>query len=364
MSERIAAPAGTYRERADRFIRRRDALARRSRQLSHARIATFAVLILLGLLVERSPSMSLILGTVVSAATFLALIAAHRRTRRRERWYADLAALNEEGLDRLARRWDRLPVRAPSRSIEGHDYAGDLDLYGRASMSQILGPVATPFGSAILDDWLLTATASPDLIGERNVAVRELAPMHDLRDTLALHGRAARTIRLRDIEKFLTWAESSARLSGRLWVRAAAWLLPVATWLLGLAHLLGIIDRSLWLIPLLASLVAYGTIGARARRTFDEAFGREPLFTYYPDMLRAVAAASFTSPLLRATASRLVQHDEPADRQLKRLQRLMHGADLRMSSMHLPVFLLTLWDVHVLISLERWQRDAGAAVRD
>ena len=364
MSESTAAPAGTYRERADRFIRQRDALASRSRKLSHARIATFIVLILLGLLIERSPSMPVILGAVVSAAAFLALIAAHRRTRRRERWYADLAALNEEGLDRLARRWDRLPVRAPSRSIEGHDYAGDLDLYGRASMSQILGPVATPFGSAILDDWLLTATAAPDMIVERNIAVRELAPMHDLRDTLALHGRAARTIRLRDIEKFLTWAESPARMTGRWWVRSAAWLLPAATWLLGLAHLLGIIDRSLWLIPLLASLVAYGTIGARARRTFDEAFGREPLFTYYPDMLRAVAAASFASPLLQATAWRLVQHDELADRQLKRLQRLMHRADLRMSSMHLPVFLLTLWDVHVLMSLERWQRDAGSAVRD
>jgi hypothetical protein len=364
MPERIAAPAGTYRERADRFIRQRDGLARRSRQLSHIRIATFIVLILLGLLIERSPSMPLIVATVLSAATFIGLIAAHRRTRRRERWYADLAALNEEGLDRLARRWDRLPVRVPSRSIEAHDYAGDLDLYGRASMSQILGPVATPFGSAILDDWLLSAAAAPDMIVERNIAVRELAPMHDLRDTLALHGRAARTIRLRDIEKFLTWAESPARMSGRLWVRAAAWLLPVATWLLGLAHLLGSIDRALWLIPLLASLVAYGTIGARARRTFDEAFGREPLFTYYPDMLRAVSAASFSSPLLQATASRLVQHDESADRQLKRLQRLMHRADLRMSSMHLPVFLLTLWDVHVLMSLERWQRDAGAAVRD
>lgn len=364
MSERIAAPAATYRERADGFVRQRDALARRSRLLSHARIATFIVLILLGLLIERSSSAPLIVATVVLAATFVALIAAHRRTRRRERWYADLAALNEEGLDRLARNWDRLPVRAPSRSIEGHDYAGDLDLYGRASMSQILGPVATPFGSAILDDWLLSATAGPDTIVERNIAVRELALMHDLRDTLSLHGRAARTIRRRDIDRFLTWAESPVRLSGRLWVHAAAWLLPAATWALGLAHLLGVIDRSLWLIPLLASLVAYGTIGARARRTFDDAFGREPLFTYYPDMLRAVAAATFSSPLLQAIAARLVQHDEPADHQLKRLQRLMHRADLRMSSMHLPVFLLTLWDVHVLISLERWQRDAGRAVRD
>jgi DNA mismatch repair ATPase MutS len=59
-----------------------------------------------------------------------------------------------------------------------------------------------------------------------------------------------------------------------------------------------------------------------------------------------------------------VQHDEPADEQLHDLQRLMHLADLRTSSMHLPVFLLTMWDIHVLLAVERWQRASGVAARD
>ncbi|HSJ25450.1 MAG TPA: MutS family DNA mismatch repair protein, partial [Longimicrobiales bacterium] len=37
---------------------------------------------------------------------------------------------------------------------------------------------------------------------------------------------------------------------------------------------------------------------------------------------------------------------------------------LRLSSLHSPVYIFTLWDVHVLAALERWQAASGAAVRD
>ena len=356
-------PAGTYRARAAQFSRSRDDLASRSRLLSHGRIGAFILLIVLALLWESEPSLSMGIATALTAIGFLVLVAVHRRTRRRQQWFAELASLNESGLDRLARRWDRLPIRPPSRSVEGHAYAADLDLYGRASLSQVLGPVATPFGSATLDDWLLAA-ASPAEVLERNDAVRELAPLHDLRDTLALHGRAAQAIRLRDIHQFLAWAESPGWALHRTWIRLLAWVLPLATWVLGIAHLAGLTGRAFWLLPLIATFVAYATVGARARRVFEQAFGREPLFTFYPDMIRAVTAAPFASPLLREIAGRFVRENRSADRQLQRLQRLMHRADLRTSSMHVPVFLLSMWDVHVLLSLEQWQRGCGGAVRD
>ncbi|MGH7448778.1 MAG: MutS-related protein, partial [Longimicrobiales bacterium] len=82
------------------------------------------------------------------------------------------------------------------------------------------------------------------------------------------------------------------------------------------------------------------------------------------DMIHALTRTSFSCALLQATVRRLAREGEPADHQLQRLQRLMHLADLRGSSMHLPVFLLTMWDVHVLLAMERWQDESGAAVRD
>src|SRR5690606_5827023 len=116
-----------------------------------------------------------------------------------------------------------------------------------------------------------------------------------------------RDARARDVERFLRWAESPPWLRDHRVLRALGFLLPLATWTLIALHALGIISTSLWLLPLLASLVFYFTAGARIRITFDEAFGREALFTHYPPMIAAVARAEFETPLLRALHARLEQ---------------------------------------------------------
>jgi hypothetical protein len=359
----MTTPATTYRDRAADFDAQRAVESRRARLLSHARLFAFAGAVVFGVLREVRGGFAWLLAALAALAAFIVLVVLHQRTRRRERWLGDLAALNAEGLNRLDHAWDRLPARTPLVPVTGHAYADDLDLYGPASISQILGPVATPFGRATLDGWLL-ARATPAAIRARQAAVSELARMHELRETLALHARAARSIRMQHIERFLHWAETPQPLRGRTVLRVLAWLLPAATIALIAAQVAGVVTTSLWLFPVSATLLVYFTAGARARRSFDEAFGREPLFTYYSDMIGAAAAARFDSPLLRSIAERFVLEGLPADRRLHDLQRLMHHADLRTSSMHLPVFLLTMWDVHVLFSLERWQRAAGHAVRD
>lgn len=359
----MTSPRETYVERSARFTAERARLGRVSRLLSHARIAAFALLIAAGLAVERAASPFTIGLAVIVFAVFVALVITHRRMRSREQWYAGLVTYNENGLHRLDRNWDRLPKRpAPAAALE-HAYADDLDLYGRAAVTQILGPVGSGTGTLTLDAWLL-GRAEPDTIRARQGAARELALRHDLREAFALHARRSRRLPASDIERFLAWAESDGWLRRSIPLRALAWLLPALTWLLIALHAAGVINTSLWLLPLTAALVVYVTSGVRARRSFDEAFGREAMFEHYPQMLRLVADGGFDTPLLRGVAARLVQAGMPADRRLAQLQRLMHLADLRMSSMHVLVFVFTMWDFHVLRGLERWQRSAGRQVRD
>jgi hypothetical protein len=359
-----ATPQARYRERSARFAAERDRLAARSRLLSHARTAAFILVIALGLYVERSPGPASMGAALLGLAGFVALVVWHRRVRRREVWYDELVKVNEEGLCRLARDWRRLPVRTlPDAQLAGHAYADDLDLFGRASLTQILGPVGTALGAATLDGWLL-ARAEPAVIAARQVAVRELAGRHELREELAIRGRRARGVRQTDVARFLDWAESPPWLVSRPALRLLGYALPAATWLLIALHATGVIGSALWLLPLLAAFVVYLVHGARLRRTFDAAFGREGMFSEYPELLAVAAAARFDAPALRQLSARLQQTGAAADQQLARLRRLMHLADLRFSLAHVPVFLVTMWDVHVLAALERWQRAAGPSVRD
>jgi hypothetical protein len=356
-------PRGRYRYRANRFERERARLAGISGRLSHLRTGAFVALVVAGLFVERRAGFISITAAVLVLVAFIALVVAHQRVRRRERWHEELIGLNEQGIHRLDRDWDRLPKHTPNRDVAAHAYAADLDLFGRASLTQILGPVGSAYGISTLDAWLLER-ASPQVIPARQQAVRELASRNDLRDAMAIHGRRTREVRLRDVERFLRWAEGGTWLRERPWLRVLAWVLPVVTWVLLVLHIAGAVGAALWMIPMLATLAFYFTIGMSARRVLDEAFGREGVLAQYPELLKLVTEPDFAAPLLREIESRLDREGEPAHRQLHRLRRLMHLADLRLSSLHVPVYLLSMWDIHVLGALERWQVKSGAAVRD
>jgi hypothetical protein len=363
MSTEPGGPAATYRERSARFAAERDRLDVQSRRLSTVRVVTFALLVAAGLLVERSPAVPTVSLAAALLVVFIVLIGKHRRVRVRLRWQQDLLALNEQGLHRLARTWDRLPVRRAPADAAGHAYAADLDLYGRASLSQILGPVGSAAGASTLDGWLLHR-ADAATIRARQAAVLELAARHDLREALAVHARRSAAVRVSDVDRFLLWAESPDRLGRAPGMRLLTWTLPLATWLLIVLHATGTVSGAFWLLTATATLLVYFTAGARARRTFERAFGREAMFAHYPRMLALITQSQFDAPLLVALRDRLVQHRVPADRHLAELRRLMHLADLRTSSMHLPIFLVTMWDLHVLRSLERWQDAAGSHARD
>src|SRR5690606_41234648 len=109
-------------------------------------------------------------------------------------------------------RWPAPPsVQVP----EGHAYAEDLDVFGRASLYQLLGPPATPPGRAVLERWLLEPSP-PRSVAERQEAVRELAGCVELREALALDGRQSEEgSSPRDAERFLDWAQREPRLRRR-----------------------------------------------------------------------------------------------------------------------------------------------------
>jgi hypothetical protein len=356
-------PRDLYEQRVDRFAGICQELAGQSRRISHLRAIVFAALVAIGLVIERRPGPLSIAAGLGLFALFVFLVVRHSRLRQREEWYRQLVAVNREGLHRLDRAWDELPRHSPVRDVSSHPYAADLDLFGRASLTQILGPVGSAIGAATLESWLLRRGDATD-IPARQAAVRELAPLHDLREALAINGRRTRAVRQQDVDRFLRWAESGTWLTGRSWLVASSWLLPLATWTLLILHIAGVIGSALWLVPVLMTAVLYFTTGNAVRRLLDGAFGREGMFAHYPELIRLITAASFTSALLQQEQARLRQEDEPADAQLGRLRRLMHLADLRLSSLHFPVYLVTAWDVHILGKLERWQAAAGHDVRD
>jgi MutS domain V len=358
-----AEPRAVYQERCRRLAAERDEAARRSRVASTLRLVAFLAAVGLGVLWEVRGGALAVAGTLVSAASFVGLVVWHGRVRRAERWYETLRTLNEEGLHRLDRAWAALPARPAPDPIGGHAYAEDADVFGTPALAQLLGPAGTPAGRRTLADWLLSPADVAE-VAARQPAVAELAPLLDLRDEVAAHGRASGEVAAADIARFLEWAEdgSSGHVTPAL--RVFAWVVPACTVTLLAAHIAGWIDRAWWLLPVaVAAAVTFGA-GRAMDRTLRRAFGREGMFTAYPELLAAVCSAPLHAPRLRRLQAALTADGLRADRLVHRLRQLMHLADIRQSgSLYVPIQLLTLWDVHVLAAVERWRRAAGPHVR-
>ena len=173
------------------------------------------------ILVQRgNPGWGWWAGAAFWLVAFFWVLPYHDRVIQRQRREGELRAINEEGLLRIARDWTRLPLPSlPEPDDTERPIARDVNLFGRASVAQLLGTVHTPPGKTALADWLLHP-ANPEEIVRRQKAVAELAPEIDLRQQLEVRTRPMDK-REPDIEPFLRWAEGEPwllRRPGMIWL--------------------------------------------------------------------------------------------------------------------------------------------------
>jgi hypothetical protein len=354
-----------YRERDADLTRQAVTLERRRRRVEIARLVVFAsaVATLVWVLARGAGRAGpLWIGMAVIGVIFVAMVIAHGRLARRETHVRDRALLARAGVHRIRRDWDALRDSEWLPPVD-HPYAADLDLFGHASLDRLLPPT-TPFpGTATIRSWLLEPTSVADA-RERQRAVAELRPLVGLRDDLAIEGGRVWGAPRR-IEHFIEWAETpGAVLTVRPWLVWASRLVPSLTIALGLAHGAGFIERSLWVVPLSASIALSAAFSKRLISALRRALPESEVLSRYAELLRIIAAARFGSSLLRDLQARASSGAKPAHAQITGLVTIMRAAEIWRSPMlYLPLQLVLLWDFHLVFMLERWQRRAGRDVR-
>jgi len=372
----------SYDDRARQHAVRRDAEVRRSVHISRGRLVTFlaAVGCLIWTLARGADPVRVTIALALFVV-FGALVFWHARVDGRAAWHQALRTVSLRASARIQRRWDDLPSADAPGSVDlaHHPYALDLDLFGRASLFQWLGPAATPSGSVKLATWLL-APSAPDVVRARQAAVRELAPADDWREQLAAHGELARDARQAEIDAFLAWAEApewsidlavplvrglhTTVFMGALWFVAA--VLTAAIWILLALFLFGAIDAALWLIPLVAGIVLSFATTKMIHSAFHRAGAGQHALGRYAALFEHVTNTAFVSPALRDLHERLSANGKAAPACMRRLNRILGFAELRTAAalLHFPIQAFTLWDFHVLFALNRWRRVAGPHVRE
>ena len=358
-----------YDARASAHAVLRDRELRQSVLISRLRLATIlpAAAGLVWLLSGGGSGAVLVLSGVL-LCTFAALVVWHARVEERAAWFDAVRLANVHGQARLDRDWSRLPTPVPPADVDltRHPFAGDLDLFGRASLLHWLGPSATVSGAACLANWLLVPAAVEE-VRLRQVAVAELALNRQWRETLFAHGIRASGVSAGNLESFLKWAEGPGLFNGRerLW-QIAVIALPLSIWVLLLGHITGVLAAAFWAIPLLFGLVLSFVTAKRVHGAFDRAGAGQRSLSRYAGLVQHAVTAPAQATRLQDVHARLTANGKSAPECMRRLNTLLSFAELRSGAaiLHLPVQALTLWDFHVALALDRWRVRAGRHVRD
>jgi hypothetical protein len=347
-----SSAASEYQQRLSDRRRRIAELERTHLHLSNLRLLIAAIgAVVLWLAFARaalSPWWALAVWLVFGAVAVAhaKLLERTERVRRAERLYV-------RALERLAGRWAGTG-RDGAAFAAHHPYARDLDLFGRASLFELLNTARTEAGEATLAAWL-SRPASADEVRVRQAAVAELRPRLDLREQLAVlaaEGEVSRTGAL------ARWAQSPPLAFAPMWRFILPACAAVTASLAALA-LLGAITWAPFLVWItVESVVIWRWKGALIRVTEQIGKPAEDL-KILGGLASRIEQESFTSPHLDAMR-RSLAGCAAAIRRLGRLVSLLE------SSLHnlfaAPITQALLVPQQLALAIDRWHVSHAAAV--
>ena len=356
----------TYEEGLARHGRSLTALDAKSRALGAARLVLAAVVVaLIGGIVWAGLGHWAWAALGLVALGFVVLVVVHARVHdATERAKAGLH-FHSRGLARLGLEWDALPADSLRFRSPDHPFVNDLDVFGRASLMQLVDATETRFGeerlAALLsrehrDGWPHDALA-------RQEAVRDLAGRFAFREGLATAGAVLGNDKA-DPTALIAWAEAGGSDRPSVLLHVLAWVQPVLVIaLLAGGTSLGLSGGAV--TGLCAIAIAIGiAVGGRFTPMLEAVSEKESAVTRWRAMFASVEREPFDAPLLKSLRAGLEGEGPRASDEIGRLERIVGFTDARRNEVfRFLIGPVLMWDVHCAFALQRWRARAGRRLR-
>ena len=349
-------PAFEYRARLGRL--RADALrlARLDAHFSRARLLTFLAIALLALFAWR--------GTIAWAwpaaglCAFGLLVMRHDRVVRAATRVSRTVAFYERGVARIEDRWAGGGATGERYRNDRHPYANDLDIFGDASLFQLLSIARTRAGEDALAAWL-SAPSLPATLAKRQEAVGELASALHLREVLSLAGvDAAASV---DSETLVRWADGESMLRSPFLRLVAIALTVGVTCTAAYGFATGSYAAVITL--LIAQVLIAIPQRARIQQVLHRADGPARDLDAVAHVLTHIERESFSAPVLAEMRQALDRTGLRASAAIRRLHRLVELHDWQHNQFFAPFAAAMLWGTHLAWAIEAWRRHHGAHIR-
>jgi hypothetical protein len=349
-------PAEVYSHRLQELNQVQSAEAQREKRLGFVKLAVAAATLICGVLLLRRPAM--IEFVLVPVALFIVLAVLQEKMIRSLRLRARVIDFYQRGTARIEDRWAGTGETGERFLDPSHPYARDLDLFGRASIFELLCTARTRAGEETLAAWLLTA-APVDEILLRQGAVLDLKPRVSFRERLSSLGE---TVRLGVQPELLAkWGERKP-----LFMAQATRL---ATTVLAVLWIASLICWGLWGWSMVAAAMTILNL-AWAHRLYarlEEAANAVQKATEDLQLLSGVLflleQEHFSSPRLLAMQAILQRDGMAPSAAIRKLARIVDYLSQRNNMIARAFDLVLFWSAQLVFLAEGWQQEFGPQIR-
>lgn len=293
-------------------------------------------------------------GFVLLLGAFAWLVGRQGNYERQRDYYLDLERINLNEITSLQSNIN-LYNNGQRYSNEKHFYSSDLDIFGNASLFNLVNRAATSTGNDKLAAWLNAPADKPTIL-LRQQAVKEIAGKNDWKkelQTLLLFSNDGDINRLTNLFKYI---HLPLNLNGEKWLSKYA---KIAPWLLLGAIAIAFFYPIAKIAAIIIGLANMGIVLSKAAEIKKADMIADKIGTMlgkYASVFRKIESQEWSADYTNSLAQKL--KDNQTSAQIKELAELISKLNYHLNvivGVILNLFLL--WDIRQIIAIENWKRN-------
>ncbi|MBY0478618.1 MAG: hypothetical protein K2Q24_13305 [Chitinophagaceae bacterium] len=353
MAETIK-PESSYKQRISDLNIKLNHLQKRKQLLGFTR---FGILVTTALFIWLFSSYDIFVSAVIffiGLAIFLYAVRKDLTNKDAINHHERLIAINEQEILYLQHKYTHQKDGTEFYKDE-HPYAGDLDIFGRASLYQYINRTYSQQGNQLLADWL-SAPSSPQIIQARQHAAKELMQQTNWRQELQAHGSSS-TITITTEKKMEEWLkENNQFIDKKIW-HLIRFIFPV----IATGTLIGFMFDIITYQRFLQALLVFTLIAFAITRMIVPLYRKLNKITGQMEVLSnsiaCIEQAEFKDPLLVELKHQFHSGSNKASLQILQLKNIFNRFDYRLNPVvFIPLNIFLLWDLQQVLQLEKWKQ--------
>lgn len=263
-----------------------------------------------------------------------------------------LLQINKQEIDILEHQFNHLPDGLSFKPAE-HEYANDLDIFGKASLYQYINRTKAEQSNQLLSTWLLTPTTAPIII-ERQAAIKELAQQQEWRQQLQAIGTQNK-ITIATQHRIEIWLKEENKFLNRSW-QLLRIVYPIITLSFLAFYIAGSISTSSFTFLFVLLLIISSLVTKKIMPAYNQLTKITGEIETLSTSILHIENKKFDSELLQQLQTSFQHSNIKASGSIRQLKNILDRFDYRFNIVvFIPLNAFLLWDLQQIMLLEKWK---------